>query len=242
MFPATKGDLMAADYAYKFGRVTISGTCFGAQEHWSTGFQLGQEGASPASVEPGGAEVIATAWQTFFTASGNQFAAGYKTVSVKVALINENGTTDEENIDYFDYPAPISGAQAGTPYPPQITLAATLSSDYQRGLAAKGRMYLPGMVSTIDGTTGKLGATFVNTLVTNFKTFLDNVNAGQTGGAYVIIASKGHKTTDLDTNGQPVYLDGRNGRVTGCRIGDVYDTQRRRRNEFVETYQTRVLV
>ena len=232
---------MAADYAYKFGRVTISGTCFGAQEHWSTGFQLGYEDASVALIEPGVAAGVAGDWQTFFTASGNQFSSNYKTNSVKVALINENGTTDEENIDYYDYPAPISGAQAGTPYPPQITLAATLTSEYQRGLAAKGRMYLPGMISTIDGTTGKLGATFVGTLATNFKTFLDNVNADPVTLANVIIASKGHKQTTLDTNGQPVYLDGRNAFVTGCRIGDVYDTQRRRRNEFVETYQSRVL-
>jgi hypothetical protein len=101
-------------------------------------------------------------------------------------------------------------------------------------------MYLPGVSSTIGGG-GKLATLFCDQLATGFKTFLDTVNAGQTGGAYVILASKGHKTDQLDANGQPVYVDGRNARVTGCRIGDVYDTQRRRRNDLVEVYTTKVL-
>jgi hypothetical protein len=232
---------MAADYAYKFGRVTISGTAFNGAEEWSTGFQLGAEDASPIGMIPGGAQVVANAWETFMELAGHTISGSYRATLVKVALINEDGTTDVDNIDYHNFSTVVTGAYGGNPLPAQVTLAATMTSEYQRGLAAKGRMYLPGVASGVDPSTGKISSTFTNTLNTGFKAFLDTVNAGQTGGAYVILASKGHKTDQLDANGQPVYEGGRAARVTGCRIGDVYDTQRRRRNDLVETYNTKVL-
>jgi hypothetical protein len=102
-------------------------------------------------------------------------------------------------------------------------------------------MYIPGMTLPIAGTNGKLTATQTNTLNTNFKTFLDGINADADIPYNVVIASKGHKTQTLDEDGQPVYENGRQALVTGCRIGDVYDTQRRRRNDFIETYNAKVL-
>lgn len=232
---------MAADYAYAFSRVTISGQCIGGAEEWSTGFQIGSETGAVTEVTPGAAEAVADAWTTFFTASANEFSNSWYTTEVKVALIDTVGHTDQDNIDYYTYSTPVYGNKGGAYFPPQITLAATLTSEYQRGLASKGRMYLPGLNSALDQTTGKLGSTFTNTLNTNFKAFLDAVNDNEAAGAYIIIASKGHKTTALDTNGQPVYENGRNARVTGCRIGNVYDTQRRRRDGLTETYNTKVL-
>lgn len=232
---------MAADYAFPFARVTISGTVFGGAEEWSTGFQFGKEDDGIIELVPGGAELIAQRWQTFFSNPACAISNAWHTTRVKIALINTDGTTDEDNIDYYFYPAPVAGGQGGTPFPPQITLAATMTSEYQRGLASKGRMYLPGVISGIDGGTGKLGGAYTNTLNTAFKTFLDGVNTDETSGGYIILASKGHKTDALDANNQPVYVDGRNARVTGCRIGNVYDTQRRRRNDLAEVYDTKVL-
>ena len=233
---------MAADYSHKFARVTFSGSVFNGAEEWSTGFQIGWEDADYEALVPGIAEEIATKWETFFENGAHQISNAWRCNETKVALINTNGTTDTDNVDYFNFPGGIFGAQGGTPWVPQITLAATLTSDFQRGLAAKGRMYLPGVNSGIDAATGKLGATFTNTLNTGFKTFLDAVNADMDIPGQVIIASKGHKTQQLDANGHPVYENGRNAFVTGCRIGDVYDTQRRRRNGLAETYNTKVLL
>lgn len=231
---------MAADYSFKFGRVTISGTMFNGAESWSTGFQLG----NPAADTPDWDNVagqVAGHWQTFFTTAAHGISGVYKTVQVKIAQINVNGTTDDENIDYYTYPTPIVGGAVGQAYPPQLTVAATMTTDRQRGLASKGRMYIPGINFAIDGATGKLTSTQTNNLNTGFKAFLDAVNADAGVPANVVVASKGHKTNTLDANGQPVYVDGLTALVTGCRIGDVYDTQRRRRNDFVETYNAKVL-
>jgi hypothetical protein len=232
---------MTAAYAHKFARVTISGTCLGGAEEWSTGFQMGSPTVDISDVQAPGAENIGLAWETFFETAANGFSSSYKTTQVKVAAINTNGTTDTEMIDYYTYATPITGGGTTAVLPPQITLAATLTSDNQRGLAAKGRMYLPGLNIAVQNTNGQLISSYVVTLATNFKTFLDAVNVAAGTSGKLILASKGHKQTTLDENGQPQYLAGKSAWVTGCRIGSVYDTQRRRRNGLVEAYEARVL-
>lgn len=232
---------MSADYAHKFVRVTISGTCFNGTEEWSTGFQMGSPTADMVGATAPGAQSIATAWQTFFTTAANSFCSQYKTTQVKAALINTDGKTDLDSIDYYNYPTPITGGGSVFPLPPQITIAATLTSDNQRGLAAKGRMYLPGINFPPATATGKIDTASIGTLATNFKAFLDAVNTGSGVSGKVVLASKGRKQAGVGTDGQPLYLGGRTAWVTGCRIGDVYDTQRRRRNGLAETYVTRVL-
>jgi hypothetical protein len=50
---------------------------------------------------------------------------------------------------------------------------------------------------------------------------------------HVVNASKGSK--------RALYTDGRNVPVNGVRVGNVYDTQRRRRNGLSETYVSAVV-
>jgi hypothetical protein len=232
---------MPAAYANTFARVTISGTCAGGAEEWSTGFQLGTEGEDVGSVQNGSAETVAGRWTTFFTQFNNSFSNKYKTTVVKVAVINPNGTTNQDEISYYSYPTPLQGGGSTQALPPQITLAATMTSQYQRGLASKGRMYLPGLNAGINGDNGRIDGSFIGLLATAFKGFLDGVNTDQIGGAQVIIASKGHLVKPWTPGTPKDYVDGRSAYVTGCRIGDVYDTQRRRRDGLVETYTSRVL-
>lgn len=233
---------MAKAYAHKFARVTISGSMHNGAEQWSTGFQMGSPTVDMTGVNAPGAQNISTAWAAFFQNPVCKFSQYYNTKQIKVALINVDGTTDVDEVDYFDYSTPIEGGGGLTSVlPPQVSLAATLTSDNQRGLASKGRMYLPGVAQQIDGINGKLPAAYRDTLATQLKTFLDAVNtaAGVTGK--LVLASAGHKQKTLDANGQPQYLAGRTAWVTGCRVGDVLDTQRRRRNGLTETYTSKVL-
>lgn len=232
---------MTAAYAHKIARVTISGTMFSAAEQWSTGFFMGSPTTDVTGVNAPAAQSIATAWTTFFNAAGSKISNSYNTTQVKVAMLNEDGTTNLDEIDYYTYPAPIIGGNTAAPLPPQITLAATLTSDNQRGLAAKGRMYLPGVNAALFAAEGKIGIADTGTISTNLKTFFDAVNLGAGVPGKVILASKGRKSQDTGTDGQPIYIGGVSAWVTGLRVGNVYDTQRRRRNGLVETYSTKVL-
>jgi len=233
---------MTAAYAHKFARVTISGTCFSGTEEWSTGFQMGSPTADIVGVNAPGAQNIAAAWSTFFQSATSYISNSYKTTQVKVAMINSDGKTNLDEIDYYLYPSAISGGGGSATNPPQIALACTLTSDRQRGLASKGRMYLPGVSLGVNNADGKITGSFVLSIATNMKTFLDAVNTATGTSGKVILASKGRKQQNsLDTNGQPIYIGGESAWVTGLRIGDVYDTQRRRRNSLTETYQSKVL-
>lgn len=232
---------MAADYEYKFARIVISGDCYGGAEQWATGFQMGNSGADVTTIDPLAAEKVADAWKVFWINSTYHFSSSFRTTNTKVSLINTNGTTDVSNISYHTL-SPVSvGGSPDNPMPAQITLAATMSSNNPRGLASKGRMYLPGFAHTVEAATGKVPTARTAEIATGFKAFLDAVNASVYLPERVVIASKGHKTAALDTNGQPVYTDGITAIITGVRIGNVFDTQRRRRNQLTEQYSTATL-
>lgn len=229
-----------AAYAHKIAKVTISGTCFGGSETWSTGFFMGSPTTDVSGVNAPGSQNIAAAWQTFFQTANAGFPLDYKTVQVKTAMINTDGTTDLDEIDYYTYPTPIAGATGGTPLPAQIALAATLTSDNQRGLAAKGRMYLPGINHPVSGTTGKISSSSLGVTATALKTFLDAVNVAAGTSGRIILASKGRRQAN-QVGGDTIYIGGTSAFVTGCRIGDVYDTQQRRRRQLPEQYTVKVL-
>jgi hypothetical protein len=230
-----------AEYAHRVNKVTISGTCFAGQEEWSTGFYLGDTGADAADPGTGTASAIAAAWTTFFTSANAHIATTFLTTHVKVSQLETSGDTDLDMIDIYDYPTAIAGVSGGAPLPPQITLAATLTSDLQRGLASKGRMYLPGINLPIFNGDPHISTTEQGQIATALKTFLDTVNASGSIDGYAVLASKGRKTTIIQDPDNWFYTGGVTARVTGCRVGNVYDTQRRRRGDIVEAYTTRVL-
>lgn len=232
---------MAADYAFKFARCTISGECFNGAEQWSTGFQMGFAESDVASIDPGAAGALAAAWEVFFENSIHHIPDEYKTLQTKVALINTNGTTDTGQISYHSLSPVVSGGSPDNPMPPQISLALTMTSQLQRGLASKGRMYLPGYAHTVEAATGRIPTARAQEVANGMKLFFDTINDDVLLPGVVVLASKGHKTAALDTNNQPVYVDGITTTVTGCRVGNVFDTQRRRRNDLTETYSTAVL-
>lgn len=226
-------------FAHKVNRVSIIGDCFSSSEHWVTGFYLGAPDAD-ASDPAGSAGAIGPLWSTFFTNTGSKVSNLFRTLQIKVATLGTDGKTDLEAVDWYDYPTPPVGGNTSSAFPPQVALAATITSEIQRGLAAKGRMYLPGVCALLTSTTAKISSTDTGTIATNFKTFLDAVNSSSSVAGNVILASHGHFVKATDTT-PAFYALPKNAAATGCRVGDVYDTQRRRRNELPEVYTTKVL-
>lgn len=230
--------MVTRPYAFKVNRVTISGDCFSGGEIWSTGFFIGSTSAD-AGDPAGSAQDIAEYWSTFWTTANSVISIYYRTLEVKVAQLGTDGKTDLASIDYYTLPTPVTGGGGGSAQPPQTSLVATLTSDVQRGLGSKGRMYLPGINSAVTNT-GKVTATTPTNVSLNLKTMFDAINADADIPGSVILASHGHKLTTVP-GGDVTYIEPVNTLVTGLRIGDVYDTQRRRRNGLSEVYTTRVL-
>lgn len=220
-------------YAHTVNRITLSGTMFGGAEEWSTGFFLGQEGSGAQEMTQAGLDQIRDAWATFFSAAGSMISSQYRFTQVKSALIADTGKTIDGS-QMYSYPgATVSGAVAAGTHPPQCALVVTLLSDRPRGKASKGRMYLPGFAGIITGT-GKADAAQIGTIATNLKTFFDSFADDADVPDQLILAAKG--------TGVLGALNAQNDYVETIRVGDVVDTQRRRRNGLVETYVSKVLV
>lgn len=219
-------------YAHKVTRVTLSGTMFGGTEEWSTGFFLGQEGSDAADLNQLGLDVIRNAWTTFFTAAGSQVNSAYRFTQAKSATIGVDGKTIEGTVQYSYPTGTISGGVATNTHPPQCALVVTLLSDRPRGKASKGRMYLPGFSGNIT-SSGKADATQIGTVATNLKTFFDALVGNFDITDQLILAAKG-------TGALPA-LTAQNDYVETIRVGDVVDTQRRRRNGLAEVYTSRTL-
>ena len=221
---------MAKPYAHKVVRVTIFGDMFNGNEEWSTGFYLGHEDTNASNPTGAWQGALKTAWQAFFTNTTAHISGDWKTIGVKSALMNANGTTDLDNVLTDYYASPIAGGEGGGSLPPQVSLSAQLGTLKPRGLGSKGRMYLPGVRTPVSSTTGKIGSTEAGQIATALKTFFNAVNASFDAPGKLITASHG-----------PAFaLPGRepiNVLVDRVRVGDVYDTQRRRRNGLSELYQ-----
>jgi hypothetical protein len=150
---------------------------------------------------------------------------------VKSALINLDGTTDLDNVVYYNYPSSIAGGYSGGQNPPQIALVVTLKSDIPRGLGANGRMYLPGISQGIQ-SNGKIIDVARDEMADQLQDFFDAANTTWNTGQ-LINASKGRTASPV--------APGINAPITSIKLGNVYDTQRRRRNELTEQYASRVV-
>lgn len=219
-------------YAHKVNRVTISGASFGGEEEWSTGFFHGYEtGDAEAPTEDDCAE-IATHWQAFFTASSTKITSVWTTTQVKMATLNTDGTTDLDSVKYYNYPSSIAGNAITTVFPPQVSLVATLVSTLARGLASKGRMYLPGVGATLD-SNGRMASADRLAVATNLRLFMFECSQLANNNNVPMLASFGRTA--------PLIGAGVNKAVHSVRVGNVYDTQRRRRNALTEAYSTVVI-
>lgn len=218
-------------YPYQVARVTLSGDCFNSTEIWSTGFFLGWEGQDANEITPQGLADISTAWSTFFNATTSFISDKYRYLQCKAVQVSQDGKTIDGSAQYH-YPAtPVLGKNFATTLPAQCALVATLASDVPRGLASKGRMYLPGVGAAIN-TDGKVPAATRDGVALNLKNFFDAIALDTDMPGRPVLASLGH--APLNTGGT-IKL------IQQIRVGDVVDTQRRRRNQLTEVYATQVL-
>ncbi len=220
-------------FAYKINRVTMSGTSFGGEEQWSTGFYMGYTAGDANLPQQSVVDAIGPLWQTFFLAASSKIHNQWQTTEVKIVQLAVNGTTVPDSQVYYTYPAPISGGGGAgvSVFPPQIALVATLVGPQARGLASKGRMFLPGVTAAVNAN-GRISDADRGTICTNVRTFLRGVTDIPGEDNVPMLASQGRGLLSVGAI---------NHEVISVRVGNVYDTQRRRRNALTEAYSTVVL-
>lgn len=167
--------------------------------------------------------------QTWFVDTDSQIAAGAKLLSVKLNPIGADGRyeSSEETIEQVFVPTPGVTGAAG-PYPPQVTTVLSLKTSIARGAGSNGRIFAPTGALTIDPATGRIAAAMVTAMAGSFASFIESINdeAGlDDASPQVVVASNVGSPGPM----QP---------ATSIRVGNVVDTQRRRRNALPENYTT----
>lgn len=191
--------------------------------HGTEAFQHGHHVES-GDTAFGVASDAAAQWLAILAVAGfsNLFSTGVVWSQVNVS---ELGATPAAPI-VTSAQAPIAdgGTGATVPCPNQISTVCSIQTA-TAGSRARGRMFLPPPIAGALSTTGRLTAGSVTVLADNLEDYFDAMTTA--GHSLVVVSGVGGVWTDYA--------------ATNIRVGDVLDTQRNRRNQLAEVYQTRTV-
>lgn len=230
--------------------VSVIGDAYAGTERWQFGFRLtpqvvGNEAAALAlsvHLEDWWRPRAPYGLGTTFNAS-----ASHRLTELKVATIQPDGTypDDQPSYSHFFLP-PINGSNqipAGTTA--QDTVAVTLTTALPRGLASKGRMFLPPSSLYLPAQAdGLLTAAAASNIRDSIKLLINQINADPLIGN-VAVFSRGKGVPQFDAARNKIIYTypnpGAVNNVTGVSVGRVIDTQRRRRRQLGELPQAAAL-
>lgn len=214
-------------YAYNHIKLTWGGIIYSGEDIFTNGIHLGftdrDIGYETTSVEGlawlSAVQDLVSAW---FSNVGTGICNKAELKWMKAANIGIDGKYIEEPY-IWDYLTTVVGGNTAN-IAPQLSLALSMQSNKLRGVAKDGRIYPP--LTGVPGATGRVFAPA--TPAATFQTLLTSINAlpgfnGSVSPKVILVSDKG--------TGESQY-------VTKVRVGNVIDTQRRRRNKFVEEYVT----
>lgn len=219
-------------YAHNFIKVTNTFSLIGTDEIGSFGFHMGKTNADLSLTQYNliGAEIndIAQACLDFWNTNANDIPSGWGLSSTKIALIGTNGKYQEFSSAYeFIHETPVPGP---TPVAsaPQLSAVVTVNSIRPRDPGRYNRFYVP----TTAASNGpyKIQPTATASLADTTVTMLNEISDVMTGTGTEVIPLV------VSASGA-----GSASPVIAVRVGDVIDTQRRRRNKLPETYTVRSL-
>lgn len=163
----------------------------------------------------------AAALTKFQTAVAAMWASGIDAfISDQIAYTAQKVVTVDQStgrqIARADGAVTDAGADTGETLPPQVALAVTLRTALATR-AGRGRIYLPPFAVS-QMASGRMNATNKGTTLTAVKGMFDTLISD--GHTPVLYGRTAHTVTPITT----------------LALGDVFDTQRRRRDSYAETY------
>lgn len=214
--------------AYPNHILVALGGRLGDNEQWQTGFRMISDDYADlnAQVERAAENLddIEAHVLTWWNAIKGVLPASCHWDYLKVNAIDGQGHYGSQVTNAIYYTLTETG-HAGTSivWPFQVALALSLRTQYTRGRASKGRMYLPVGSMTISATSGQITSTEPDLLATStaalFSSVNDNPGIDWANTRVAVVSEFG------------LFND-----VTAVRAGKVADTQRRRRAQLEENY------
>lgn len=194
-------------YSLRFGGTLFSG------EQWECGVHMG------AATNSGTASQYEAAITGFIQDANMAFNNQAKLTYIKRNAIDQvtYKYLDQGSSDTFSLTTPVAGTASAAPG--QQAMAITLTTAQLRGLGHEGRFYIP--LGTLNiNPTGRVGDSQAGVMSIGAGGFISNLNAVRSDNRVCVWSAKAHVMRE----------------VTGVRVGDVVDTQRRRRKQLVEKY------
>lgn len=206
----------------EFGGTIVSA---GGNDIWACGLRVLDTNAfgplpDPATYQ----ESIAPSLSTFWSTSTHHIPAAATLQYLKVNNIGADGKyVDKANTNRHDYSS-VAGGAASTGAPAYVGLVGTWETGNARGLAHRGRMYLPN--SALSCTGNEVSTTVRDAVrsdyVALFAVLCTHFAAGANSAVGVVASSK---------NGS-FHI------ITGVSVDTVVDVQRRRKNATKGTRST----
>lgn len=203
-----------------------------SEEIWSNSLRLTadtEDGGELQSIAIDQIDEIAAEVKTFVQSVGAHYSLSCNLNFVKLNAITAEGKywdTGSTNAIYYEAGDVVHGNATTGPF--QMAMAVTLRTFRARGAAHAGRFYIPCGAIPTDSGTGRVPASITDAMASGTVTFLEAINDNpgfDTRSVAVAVVSK-------TGNPGPTEL------VTGVQVGNVPDTQRRRRNALLEDYGT----
>lgn len=208
-------------------------------EQWSNNLRLVQDAGLTLdeSAMPSALADIEADLRAFYAST--RFHSGMKVEYCKLNRIGPDGKyASATNSNTNVFATPIVGTSSAA-FPPQVALVATLTTAAARGYASRGRIFLAGIapgagtLQTADGGMTPASADAWAAAVAGLLNGLNNwpgLDASYVGLDVSVVSDGGQS------------LQGVSRKVTGVRVGVVYDTQRRRREDLGEKYSAAAAV
>lgn len=218
-------------YSVPFFRLVIGGTIY--SETWNTSLGVVASPNQPADAAI--LDLLADAVEAWFISTGTtgaQFLSYNKLTYIKFNRIDANGHYQDQDSQTHEYTTPIPGGTAqATGNPSQLAVVATLRTAFTRGLANRGRMYLPTSTGypNVDVADGRATAANAIRVASSTSTLINSINAamstwqgGGDAGSVGVFSNQGAGAWHS---------------VTHVQAGRITDSMRSRRNSLDEDYQ-----
>lgn len=162
--------------------------------------------------------------KTLATGLCQQMDDKFEWTTVKLAPINLQGRIAAASTQFYFKTPVTAGSGAGDMLPPQVAVAVSLRTAVP-GRRGRGRIFVPAIKNASREVTGKVGATAQDKLGNAVKTYLNGIGGlGSPDIDYrVVVTSAGNARYVLPHQ---------------VRVGNFFDTQRRRRANVRETYKS----
>lgn len=205
-------------------------------EIWSNSLRASSSGTGDGAYVPAPEDMQAwlegplqTAVAAFHQRPGTHVSGLATLTFVKANAVNTTGHYIEPVTLEYVYPSPLPGGGSGNQMPNQVTLVVSTTTGLSRGPAHRGRFYLPLPAVQLGGADGRI----------QLQNAVDVANSA----AQFVMEVADTPGLDLLQPLKAVVMSRKVGApathvITGVEVGRVLDTQRRRRSELPEDYQS----